>query len=83
MFFRHPEISFFHLSTDKSTGKDYLSGARNVHLGQHRQLISPPLLLCHKVKTGRQSNLMQCYASIITEKGAGGAQTHDPQVLSL
>ena len=43
VFVRHPEIRVFHLSTDKSTGKDYLSGATNVRLGQHRQLISPPL----------------------------------------
>jgi len=28
---------------DKSTGKDYFSGATNVRLGQHGQLISPPL----------------------------------------
>jgi len=45
VFFRHPDISFFHLSTDKSTGKDYLSGATNVRLGQHGQLISPPLVI--------------------------------------
>ena len=44
VFFRHLGIRFFHLSTDKSTGKYYLSGATNVRLGQHGQLISPPLV---------------------------------------
>jgi len=41
---KHFDIRFFHLSTDKSTGKSYLSGATNVRLGQHGQLISPPLI---------------------------------------
>jgi len=42
---KHFGLDFFHLSTDKSTGKSYLSGATNVRLGQHGQLISPHLTM--------------------------------------
>ena len=41
---KHINIRFFHLSTDKSTGKNFLSGATNGQHGQHGQLISPPLI---------------------------------------
>ena len=44
-FFTNLGIRSLHLSTDKSTGKYYLSGAINVRLGQHGQLISPPLMV--------------------------------------
>ena len=56
-FFRHHEIRVFHLSTDKSTGKDDLSGATNERLGQHRQLISPPMIRLH----GQYLNILCVY----------------------
>jgi len=41
---KHINIRYFHLFTDKSTGKSFLSGTTNGQHGQHGQLISPPLL---------------------------------------
>ena len=37
------------MSTDKSTGKSFLSGATNGQHGQHGQLISPPLFVITQV----------------------------------